>query len=136
MVVARANLHAHRPNNKFVNRPLIFTGDTPNDKQKKNDKIIKDCNTMIIICGQDESLESSVNVENQYEKFINQPDKLVIPIPTTEYAAKKIFSRKDFTESIYYKFEPELYNKISKTHNIEELSDYVVNLVLKYRKEP
>lgn len=136
MVVARANLHAHRPNNKFVNRPLIFTGDTPNDKQKKNDKIIKDCNTMIIICGQDESLESSVNVENQYEKFINQPDKLVIPIPTTEYAAKKIFSRKDFTESIYYKFEPELYNKISRTHNIEELSDYVVNLVLKYRKEP
>lgn len=93
IIVARAKLHAKMPYNRFINRPLIFTGDDEETKQNKNKHIEKDCNTMLIFCGQDEGLASSVNVQHQFDEFIsnNDANKLVIPIPSTDFAAKDIF---------------------------------------------
>ncbi len=104
IIVARAKLHSMMPNNRFVNRPLIFTGDSNKQKQLKNKQIEKDCNTMLIFCGQDESLSNSKNVINQFKNFIakNESKKLVIPIPSTGYSAREIFNSESYRNTYSY----------------------------------
>ena len=138
IVVARAKLHSKMPFNRFINRPLIFTGDPIEIKQEKNKRIEKDCNTMLILCGQDESLSSSKNVHAQFERFISDKDnnKLIIPIPSTGYAAKEIFESESYKNSYCYKImqsELKLLNSMKKPNEIAKL---IVNLILRYRKEP
>ena len=85
--VTKLNAEKH-----FVNRPLIFTNDTNEEKAVKNRLIMKDCDTMIVVCGQDASLTSSKNVLNQFSTFIDNTNgknyPLVIPIPSSGYAAQ------------------------------------------------
>ena len=136
IVLARAFLHMKKSNNKFVNRPLIFTGDKNKEKELKNDLIIKDCNTMIIICGQDKTLSASKNVINQFEKFANQDNKLIIPIPTTGYAAKEIFESEKFKNSYFYKSFKDDFKRLENNYDIKNISNIVTNLILRTRKEP
>lgn len=136
IIVARAKLHTKSRNNRFINRPLIFTGDNPEEKMIKNKKIEKDCSTMLIICGQDDTLTSSANVKNQYEQFISVNNKLVIPIPATGYAAYDIFYSDIFHNSYFYKVMKNSFNQLATCDNPDEIANIVVNMILQYRKEP
>ena len=136
IIVARAALHAKAHNNRFINRPLIFTGDDEDVKKIKNKKIEKDCNTMIIICGQDESLENSRNVKNQFDQFKYGGNKLIIPIPITEYAAKEIFESEAFRKLDCYKTMKDRFERLAACENPEEIANLIVNMILQNRKEP
>ena len=136
IIVARAALHAKAHNNRFINRPLIFTGDDEDVKKIKNKKIEKDCNTMIIICGQDESLKSSKNVKNQFDQFKTGQNKLIIPIPITGYAAKEIFDSGSFRELCYTKERCTLFERLAACEAPEEIANLVLNIILQNRKEP
>ena len=138
IIVARAKLHSKMPYNRFVNRPLIFTGDSHEMKNQKNKQIEKDCNTMLIFCGQDEELSKSKNVCDQFEKFVSEDEsiKLVIPIPSTGFAAQEIFNSESYRNTYSYKTlhtELDLLNSMTDPNDIAKL---IVNLILRYRKEP
>lgn len=117
--------------NHFVNRPLIFTGDSPEAKKHKNELIMKDCSTMIVLCGQDDSLTSSKNVMAQFLSFMendNVKSPLVIPIPTTGYAAEEIYCKKEFRESLMYSANEEAFEKLENP-DIDNITNVVMNLI-------
>lgn len=123
---------------RFVNRPLIFTNDSIEEKQRKNQLIIKDCDTMIIICGQDNSLLSSRNVIDQFSTFLNQNEekyRLVIPLPSTGYAAKKIFDSPEFRSCNCFLTNRSAFERLEKLNNTDQISDLVVNLIKSYKIE-
>lgn len=123
---------------RFVNRPFIFTNDSIEEKQRKNNLIIKDCDTMIIICGQDDTLLSSRNVIDQFSTFINQNEekyRLVIPVPSTGYAAKKIFNSPEFRSCNCFLTNRSVFERLEKIDNIEQISELVVNLIKSYKIE-
>ncbi len=138
IIVARAKLHKRMPYNRFVNRPLIFTGDSNKTKQNKNEQIEKDCNTMLILCGQDEELTNSKNVINQFEKFIEKEDniRLVIPIPSTGFAAREIFNSEKYKKTYSYKIMHSELELLSSMTDPNEIAKLIINLILRYRKEP
>lgn len=140
IILAQTNKYQRKIGGKFVTRPLIFTGDTNEDKEKKNQYIIKDCHTMIIICGQDESLSASKNVIKQYKQFLQKADMhttpLVIPIPATEYAAKKIFFETEFITSSTYQANQEVFERLKVCNSPEEIGNLVINMILSHTKEP
>lgn len=123
---------------QFVNRPLIFTGDSEEQKERKNQLIMKDCDTMIIICGQDDSLKASNNVINQFVSFMksneNRKYPLVIPIPVTGYAAKKIYDSEKFRKSNVYLTNQKAFNVLS-TDDIPKITNIVGNLIKSYKSE-
>ena len=135
IIVARASLHKKTKRNRFVNRPLIFTGDSIDDKTIKNKQIDKDCNTMIIICGQDDSLEPSKNVLAQYNQFISSDNKLVIPIPVTGYAANTIFEMDSFKDSFYFQTAKTQFLSLAVSNNPDEIAKIVTKIILTFRKE-
>lgn len=118
---------------QFVNRPLIFTNTTVEEKNKNNKLIMKDCDTMIIICGQDDSLKSSANVKNQFQQFLNQKYRLVIPIPSTQYAAKEIFDSEKFKNSSCYLTNEDSFKKLEETSDIEHITNIVLNIIKSYK---
>ncbi|MCM1296350.1 MAG: SIR2 family protein [Muribaculaceae bacterium] len=122
----------------FVNRPLIFTGDSDEQKERKNQLIIRDCDTMIIVCGQDDGLKASKNVISQFKAFMNNNNNkkypLVIPIPSTGYAAEKIYNSSEFKESSVYLTNKKLFDDLA-TDKIETISEIVGNLVQSYKNE-
>ncbi len=124
----------------FVNRPLIFTNDTEEQKKAKNNMIMKDCDTMLVICGQDDTLQSSRNVINQFKAFLNNnhDDKklpIVIPIPTTGYAAQEIFDSDDFKNSNFYLSNKTVLDSLKEERNIQSIVHIVVNLIMSYKSE-
>lgn len=123
---------------QFVNRPLIFTGDTDEQKAHKNQLIMRDCDTMIIICGQDDTLNASQNVIKQFSTFVNNNHNkrypLVIPIPSTGYAAKEIYTSEEFRESNVYLNNKKLFDGLC-TNDIEVITNIVGNLIQSYKKE-
>lgn len=122
----------------FVNRPLIFTNDSIEEKNKKNRLIMKDCDAMIIICGQDDSLVSSKNVINQFNEFLRQNENkycIVIPIPSTGYAAKEIFYSERFRNSNFYITNSSIFNELEKTTDVTQIANIVVNLLKSYKAE-
>lgn len=136
IVVAQINKSGQERH--FVNRPLIFTNDSLEQKEKKNSLILKDCDTMIIICGQDDSLGVSKNVIKQFNSFINNNEKrmsLVIPIPSTGYAAKEVFNSSDFKKSNSYLMNKYSLDCISQTEDIDTITKIVLNLILSYKAE-
>ncbi|MDE6474751.1 MAG: SIR2 family protein [Clostridia bacterium] len=137
IIVAQAKRHARYPYNRFINRPLIFTGDSIEVKENKNKQIEKDCNTMLIFCGQDEGLTNSANVRKQFKDFIDKNDnKLVIPIPSTGYAAKEIFFSEDYRNSYSYRIMHSELESLVSLREPTEIAKLVVGLIRKYRKEP
>lgn len=133
-----AQINKHNGEKHFVNRPLIFTGDTKEQKEIKNHIILKDCDTMIIIAGQDDTLYASQNVINQFHTFIADNKKkysMVIPVPSTEYAARKIFESKEFKNSSVYLTNKEAFDNLSCTTDIEEIALIIVNLIKSYKVE-
>lgn len=134
-----AQINKNNAENHFVNRPLIFTDDSDTQKKIKNDLIMKDCNTMIIVCGQDSSLESSENVKAQFSAFIDSNGDrsfpLVIPIPSTGYAAKEIFHSRKFKTSTVYLTNKNAFDKLSNTQDIKHITQIVVNLIKSYKSE-
>lgn len=132
-----AQINKNNAENHFVNRPLIFTNDNAEQKSVKNRLIMRDCDTMLIICGQDEGLKSSKNVINQFLAFINECGEkkfpLVIPIPSTAYAAEYIFNSNQFKKSAVYLTNKENFDVLSKTTDIETISQIVVNLIRSYK---
>lgn len=140
IVVARSNKYQEQTHGKLINRPFIFTGDSTPQKREKNKLIMKDCNTMIIICGQDESLSTSKNVLDQFHQFMTDSETgtmpLIIPLPSTGFAAKEIFMSEEFTASACCRENPELYQRINVCGDPEQLAKLVVNLIASYRMEP
>lgn len=132
--ITKCNAESH-----FVNRPLIFTNDTDEQKKAKNNVIMKDCDTMIVICGQDDSLKSSKNVVNQFNTFIsNDEDKkfpIVIPIPSTGYAAREIFFSNEFRNSNFYLSNKKVLDKLDEERNIERIVNIIINLIKSYKSE-
>lgn len=132
-----AQINKNNAEKHFVNRPLIFTNDTTEQKAVKNQLIMKDCDTMLIICGQDEGLKSSKNVINQFLAFINGSNEkkfpLVIPIPSTAYAAEYIFNSYEFKKSAVYLTNKKTFDLLSKTTDIETITQIVVNLIKSYK---
>ncbi|MCM1253829.1 MAG: SIR2 family protein [Clostridium sp.] len=124
--------------NQFVNRPLIFSGDDEAQKERKNQLIMRDCDTMIIICGQGNSLGVSDNVINQFSTFMKHDENgkcpLVIPIPATGYAAEKIYKSEEFRKSAVYLSNQQAFDALS-TDNIEIITNIVGNLILSYKSE-
>lgn len=123
----------------FVNRPLIFTNDSTEEKKVKNRLIMKDCDTMIIVCGQDDTLTSSQNVINQFFAFLDQSEQkkypLVIPIPSTGYAAKEIFFSDRFKKNNVFLTNQSLFKELESTTNIDYIVQLVVNLIKSYKTE-
>ena len=137
IVVAQiSDLQAER---SFVNRPLIFTNDTIQQKSEKNHLIMKDCTTMIVICGQDDSLSSSQNVIRQFNDFCTSSADnvfpLVIPIPSTKYAAAEIYNSAEFRNSAAYLTNRENFMKLENETDISTITKLVVNIMLSYRSE-
>lgn len=101
---------------------------------------MKDCSTMIIICGQDESLSTSKNVLDQFHQFMADSETgampLIIPLPSTGFAAKEIFMSEEFNASSCYRENPQLYQRINVCSDPEQLAKLVVNLIASYRMEP
>ncbi len=132
-----AQINKNNAEKHFVNRPLIFTNDTIEQKVNKNRLIIKDCDTMIIICGQDETLKSSKNVMKQFSDFIQNNEKnnfhLIIPIPSTGYAAKEIFNSEIFRKSNSYLLNKEIFDNLSEITNINEITEIIINLIKSYK---
>ena len=132
-----AQINKFNAEKHFVNRPLIFTNDSTEQKKAKNQLIIKDCDTMIIVCGQDDTLISSKNVINQFNSFLNQSKErkypLVIPIPSTGYAAKEIFDSKKFKTSNAYLMNQESFDRLANTINIDDITQIVINLIKSYK---
>lgn len=137
IVVAQVN--KHNVENHFVNRPFIFSGDNEKQKEEKNKLIMKDCDIMIIIAGQDDSLEASKNVYKQFQFFMNESSekrfKLIIPIPSTGYAAEKIFSSDIFRNSNVYKNNKEIFEKLNYTKDINEIINIIINIIKSYKVE-
>ena len=123
----------------FVNRPLIFTNDTNAEKDVKNRLIMKDCDTMIIVSGQDDSLTSSKNVISQFRTFLNNAEgktfPLVIPIPTTGYAAQDIYNSEEFRNSNVYLTNKEAFEALGSTIEVEDIVTIVINLIKSYKFE-
>ena len=140
IVVARSNKYQEQTHGKLINRPFIFTGDSTPQNQEKNKLIMKDCSTMIIICGQDESLSTSKNVLDQFHQFMADSETgtmpLIIPLPSTGFAAKEIFMSEEFNASSCYRENPQLYQRINVCSDPEQLAKLVVNLIASYRMEP
>lgn len=134
-----AQINKHNAEKHFVNRPLIFTNDTIEEKNVKNRLIMKDCDTMIVVCGQDSSLTTSKNVINQFLTFMNRSDEavypLIIPIPSTGYAAQEIYTSVEFRKSNVFLTNQSIFNEIGKTTNIERIVNLVVNLIKSYKAE-
>lgn len=132
-----AQINRNNAEKHFINRPLIFTNDNIEQKAVKNRLIMKDCDTMIIICGQDEELKSSKNVINQFLTFTNGNDEkkfpLVIPIPSTAYAAEFIFNSNKFKNSAVYLTNKDSFDLLSKTKDIETITQIVINLIKSYK---
>lgn len=133
IILARADKYSiYFPKCKFVNRPFIFSGDTKAEKSQKNTKIIRDCKTNIIICGQDESLNTSENVIEQSNMFLDK-NNLVIPLPTTKYAAEQIFFSNKFRQSLFYQNHKDTYNKLNIS-DTDELARIITNFILQIYK--
>lgn len=137
IVVAQVNkLNAEK---HFVNRPLIFTNDTNEEKAVKNRLIMKDCDTMIVVCGQDASLTSSKNVLNQFSTFIDNTNSknypLVIPIPSSGYAAQEIYNSEEFRSSNVFLTNKKLFDMLGNTRDISSIANMVVNLIKSYKTE-
>ena len=134
-----AQINKHNAEKQFVNRPLIFTNDSAEEKATKNRLIMKDCDTMIIVCGQDDTLITSHNVMNQFNSFINQIDEkkypLVIPIPSTGYAAHEIFWSDSFRSSNAYLTNKPIFDELERTTDIDYIAQLVVNLIKSYKTE-
>lgn len=137
IVVAQVN--KRNAEKHFVNRPLIFTKDTVEEKEAKNRLIMKDCDTMIIVCGQDASLNTSKNVIRQFLLFLNHSEEkkypLVIPIPSTRYAAQELFYSREFRQSNVFLTNQKIFEELGKTNNIEQIVQLVVNLIMSYKTE-
>ncbi len=137
IVVAQVN--KRNAEKYFVNRPLIFTNDTSEEKKAKNRLIMKDCDTMIVVCGQDASLTSSQNVISQFLMFANHSEEkkypLVIPIPSTGYAAQEIFYSKEFRFSNVFLTNQKIFEELGSTNDIEQIVKIVVNLIKSYKTE-
>ena len=137
IVVAQVN--KRNAEKHFVNRPLIFTNDTNEEKDAKNRLIMKDCDTMIVMCGQDSSLTSSQNVIKQFQTFANHLEgkkyPLVIPIPSTGYAAEEIFNSNEFRRSKVFLTNQKLFEELGNTNDIEHIVHLVVNLLKSYKTE-
>ncbi len=134
-----AQINKNNAEKHFVNRPLIFTNDSIEQKHTKNHLIMKDCDTMIMICGQDDSLLPSKNVIDQFTMFMNQHAEkkfpLVIPIPSTGYAAEEIFNSETFKCSNVYLTNKKSFDELSKTTNIETITNTMVNLIKSYKSD-
>jgi len=137
IVVAQVN--KYNAEKQFVNRPLIFTNDTAEEKAAKNHLIIKDCDTMIIICGQDSSLNSSKNVTDQFLSFINRCENnnypLAIPIPSTGYAALNIYNSPEFRRSNAYLTNINSFDELGRTKDVEDIANIIINLIKSYKIE-
>lgn len=143
-----AQIEDKQATSQFVNRPLIFTGDPQKEKKYKNKLIMKDCSIMIVICGQDDSLLSSKNVMKQFSTFTKHNSKakhnsetennsekklpLVIPLPTTGYAAKDIYCKKSFKKSLIYRTNKAAFKKL-EVPDIDNITNVVMNLILSYK---
>lgn len=140
IVVARSNKYQEHAQGKLINRPFIFTGDSTPQKREKNKLIMKDCSTMIIICGQDESLSTSKNVLDQFHQFMTDNETsttpLIIPLPFTGFAAKEIYMSEEFTASSCFQENASLYQLMETCSDPEQLAKLVVNLITSYRMEP
>lgn len=140
IVVARSNKYQKQTHGKLINRPFIFTGDSTTQKQEKNKLIMKDCSTMIIICGQDESLGTSKNVLDQFHQFMEGNElgttPLIIPLPSTGFAAKEIFQSEEFAVLPCFRENREFFRHIGTCGDLEQLAGLVVNLIASYRMEP
>lgn len=140
IVVARSNKYQEQTHGKLINRPFIFTGDSTPQKREKNKLIMKDCSTMVIICGQDESLGISKNVLDQFHQFMAGSETgttpLIIPLPSTGFAAKEIFMSEEFTTSSCFRENESLYHLMEACSDPEQLAKLVVNLIASYRIEP
>lgn len=143
IVVARSDKYqqiSQQKSGKLINRPLIFTDDSPHEKAEKNKLIMKDCNTMIVICGQSDAEDVSSNVLKQFEQFAKPRAScklpLIIPIPSTGHAAKRIFSDPSFVNMPAYQINKKTFQKLSQDLQPEEVADIVVNIIQSYRSEP
>lgn len=134
--IVTAQVAKHNADKYFVNRPFIFTNDSIKVKTDMNELIMKDCNTMIIICGQDDTLAASENVRRQFQQFNEHDDKeypLVIPIPSTGYAAKEIFHSDDFKNSNIYLTNEQIFNELEKIKQPDEIAGIVLNIIKSYK---
>ena len=142
IVIARADKYqkfSRQKSGQLVNRPFIFTGDSPCEKAEKNRLIMKDCNTMIIICGQSDDGVSS-NVLKQFEQFLIPRSScqlpLIIPIPSTGYAAEKIFYDPTFRAMPTYQLNKVVFQRLAQDLSPEDVADNIVNIIRVYRSEP
>ena len=95
---------------------------------------------MIIICGQDESLGNSKNVMEQFRQFVENcktgTTPLIIPLPSTDYAARVIFESEEFIATPCFQENSEFFKQIGACGDPEQLAWIVVNLISSYRIEP
>lgn len=95
---------------------------------------------MIIICGQDESLRTSKNVLDQFRQFRAGGETgvapLIIPLPSTGFAAKEIFESDEFSVTPCFRENPGFFKRIGACSDPQQLARLVVDLIASYRMEP
>ena len=60
---------------------------------------------------------------------------LVIPIPSTGYAAQEIFNSNEFRRSNVFLTNQKIFEELGNTNDIEHIVHLVVNLIKSYKTE-
>ena len=68
--------------------------------------------------------------------FAENTIPLVIPIPTTEYAAKSIYYSDEFRNTYAYRSDQGFFQMLAQERDVQRLAKAIVNYILRYRKEP
>ena len=61
---------------------------------------------------------------------------LIIPLPSTGFAAKEIFISEEFTTSSCFRENASLYHLMEACDEPEQLAQLAINLIASYRMEP
>ena len=138
IIVARYNKHNKGNKTKLVNRPLIFSGDKNDTKASLNLEIMKDCHVSIIIAGQDESGKESRNVIKQFQQFLEIGNKneffpIVIPIPSTGYAAEFIYNDEIYRATPFFQMNKEELEKLNNLEEPKEIALLITRIIKSYK---
>lgn len=138
IVTARYNKHNKGHKDRLVNRPFIFSEDEEHTKKSLNLEIMKDCHVSIIIAGQDESGQNSRNVIRQFQQFLEIGEKnrfipVVIPIPSTGYAANYIYNDDTYRNTPFFQSNKKDMEKLGEIKEPKEIASLILRVIKSYK---
>ena len=90
------------------------------------DKMIKDCSIAIFLYGQNEEGKASKGVELEYKRA-KENSLYTIPIPTTGFAAEKIYNDLITNDKPWYL--DKYYKKLETANNPDDISKIILEII-------